>query len=99
MMTIIPATTKALTEEERQKAMKRDIELGLLAIEPPMKNDVAVAFDEPMKMPQAEEDRDHLYHAHHRSQQDFPRQQLRMQVARAIAREPEEDRDHLYHQH
>lgn len=45
----------------------------------------------------AEEDRDHLYHAHPRSQQDFPRQQLRMK-ARAINREPEEDRDHLYHQ-
>ncbi|KAM3914023.1 uncharacterized protein RB166_019196 [Leptodactylus fuscus] len=98
VMTIIPAMTKILTEEERQRAMKRDIELGLLAIEPPVKDDVAVAFDQDIKMPQAEEDRDHLYHAQQHAERDFPREQLRMQ-ARAIHRGPEEDRDHLYHQH
>ncbi|KAM4051869.1 uncharacterized protein ACNLHF_026472 [Anomaloglossus baeobatrachus] len=98
ILAMIPSTTKALTEEERQKAMKRDIERGLLAIEPPVQDDAAVAPDSDMKMPQAEVDRDHLHHARGHYQQDIPRQKLRIQV-QPVPEGPEEDRDHLYHQH
>ncbi|XP_073412745.1 proline-rich acidic protein 1 [Dendrobates tinctorius] len=98
LLAVISSTSKALTEEEKQRAMKRDIERGLLAIEPPVKDDTAVAFDTDIRMPKAEEDRDHLHHARGHDQQNLPRQKLRMQ-AKQVLKGPEEDRDHLYHPH
>lgn len=96
IMAITPGKAKAMTEkEERQRAMKRDIELGLLAIEPPVIDDIAVAMDSP-RIHQAEEDRDHLHHSHRRFQQQFQREPLRVQ-ARKVLDGPEEDRDHLHH--
>ncbi|XP_073511217.1 proline-rich acidic protein 1 [Phyllobates terribilis] len=98
LLAVMPSKTKALTEEEKQRAMRRDIERGLLAIEPPVKDDIAVASDTDIKMAKAEEDRDHLHHARGHDQQNLPRQKLRMQ-AQQVLEGPEEDRDHLYHQH
>ncbi|XP_068111447.1 proline-rich acidic protein 1 isoform X3 [Hyperolius riggenbachi] len=97
-MVMMPAKTKALKEnEEWERDKKRDIELGLLAIEPPVKNDdVAVAFDSHI-IQKVEEDRDNLHHSRQSRQRDFPKQRLGRVQARQILTEPEEDRDHLYH--
>ncbi|XP_053548139.1 uncharacterized protein LOC128639908 isoform X2 [Bombina bombina] len=94
ILTMVPGKIKAATEEEeKQRAMQHDIELGRLAIEPPPSDDLAV--DVGMNVPQAEEDRDHLYHP----QQDTPRRvwRAKLKFERQIINGPEEDRDHLYH--
>ncbi|XP_075466406.1 proline-rich acidic protein 1 isoform X2 [Ascaphus truei] len=96
ILTMVPS--KALTdEEERQRSMKRDIELGLLAIEPLPKEETSHDIDPGMKIFQeAEEDRDHLYHPPPETPREIRRAPLRLKYQQA-PNEPEEDRDHLYH--
>ncbi|KAM4636695.1 proline-rich acidic protein 1 [Discoglossus pictus] len=96
ILTMTPGDSKALTEEEqRQRDMRRDIELGLLAIEPPQPDDTLIAMDFGINIPQAEEDRDHLYHPRIETPKKIRRTMLKLE--RKIINGPEEDRDHLYH--
>ncbi|CAH2321637.1 Hypothetical predicted protein [Pelobates cultripes] len=72
----------------------KEAELGLLAIEPPPREDPLIFS--PVLAFKAEEDRDHLYHPRHEVPENFNQPLLKM-GPRQISNEPEEDRDHLYH--
>ncbi|KAG8434937.1 hypothetical protein GDO86_013049 [Hymenochirus boettgeri] len=94
---MVPDGTQALREEERERSMKLNIELGLLAIEPPQHDDTKFDIEPRIQISEAEEDRDHLHHPRDESLMRIQQSSKLRIPPRNIFPEAEENRDHLHH--